>query len=179
MPLTRSKRTVLTLYGVASAFIFIWVPWRGYEAPIYQVPKDRWNSMLLGYGPIWSQVKPPANFVTYSLEDAKYSEDYARYQRSHQWDCVGPTVITKEDAALGFKPDPPPPGYCIVQPPGFAASPPPPKKPEVPEGYISPGIYRWARLDYERVLLEFGALTGLLLVAWMFTYTRGKSNEPK
>jgi len=51
--------------------------------------------------------------------------------------------------------------------------------PKMPDGYIPPAIYRWARLDYERVLLEFGALTGLLLVAWMFTYTGGKSNEPK
>src|SRR6266849_237545 len=165
MPLTRSKRAVLTLYGVASAFIFIWVPWRGYETPIYQVPKDRWNSTFLGYGPIWSQVRPPARFVKYAIENAKYSE----YQRSHEWDCMASPPITKEERALGFKPRPPPgKEYCIEPPQGEAS--PPPIPPSAPEGYIPPGVYQSAALDYGRVALEFGALTGLLLVAWMISY---------
>ena len=75
--MTRTKRAVLTLYGVASAFIFVWVPWRGYETPIYQVPKDRWNSTFLGYGLIWSQPRPPAEFVAYYFEDIKYAEDFS------------------------------------------------------------------------------------------------------
>jgi len=116
--LTRTKRAVLTVYGVASAFIFVWVPWRGYETPIYQVPKDRWNSTFLGYGLIWSQPRPPAEFVAYYLEDIRYAEDFAKYQRSHPWDCVDPPALTKEEAALGFKPDPPPgQHYCIGDPP--------------------------------------------------------------
>jgi hypothetical protein len=177
---------VLTLYGVASAFIFVWVPWRGYETPIYQVPKDRWNSTFLGYGLVWSQLKPPAAFVKYDIEETKY-------QRSHALDCipdwksgiVGFVLPPDKEYCVGQASGAsPPPGYTEVAPPAqppAAISPPPPrpKKPEAPDGYIPPGIYRWARLDFERVLLEFGALTGLLLVAWMFIYTGGKADEPK
>jgi hypothetical protein len=50
----------------------------------------------------------------------------------------------------------------------------------VPEGYISPGIYAWANVDYGRVLLEFGAVTGLLVVAWVLTHAKGeRANESK
>jgi len=43
---------------------------------------------------------------------------FPKYQRSHPWDCVDTPALTKEEAALGFKPDPPPgQHYCIGDPP--------------------------------------------------------------
>jgi hypothetical protein len=114
---------VLTLYGVASAFIFIWVPWRG------SIIDKGGNTRFLGYGYIWSQPRQPAAFV-------------------------------EHDKRLGESSD--------------RGS---PEKPKEPEGYISPFNYYSATIDYRRVFLEFGALTGLLLMAWMLTYAEGRSNE--
>jgi hypothetical protein len=39
--------------------------------------------------------------------------------------------------------------------------------PAEPTGYISPFAYKTAAIDYGRVGLEFGALTALLLIAWV------------
>lgn len=164
--MTRSRRAVLAVYGVSSALIFLWVPWRGYQYPIYQVPKDRWNSMFLGYGPVWSQLKPPAAFVKYDTENTRYAE----YQRLHESDCIEPSPKSGsgQDEVLHFKPTPPPgKQYCIQSPAGVSPQAVPSVQPQVPEGYISSEIYRWATLDYSRVLLEFCTLTALLLVAWM------------
>jgi hypothetical protein len=177
MRLTRTKRVVLAVYGVGATFVFLWVPWRGYESPIYQVPKDRWRSTFLGYGLVWSRPEPPASFVKYETEADKYSVDYAEYQRLHASDC--PPDWVKSDPVnikSGFVGGPPglevgvlPDGetkLCVPKSPGY---PPPLQKPEAPEGYILPVTYRWADLDYEKVLLEFGALSSLLLVVWMLT----------
>jgi hypothetical protein len=64
--MTPLRRAVLSIYGVSMAFIFVWVPWRGYE-----VPKDRGNAANLGYGLVWSPPRPPAAFVQY-YEAPKY-----------------------------------------------------------------------------------------------------------
>ena len=170
----RSKRIAFALYGFASALIFLWVPWRGYENPVYAVPKDRWKPTYLGYGPVWAPTKPPAAFVAYDTENAKYAE----YQRLHENDCIEQPQITKEEQALGFRPDPPlGKRYCVEPPTGQLRSS-PPVQPKMPEGYISPATYGWATVDYNRVLVEFGALTGLLLATLVLTHAGGnRTNE--
>jgi hypothetical protein len=151
--LSRSKRVVLTLYGVALAFIFVWIPWRGYQTPIYQAPRERWQSTLLGYGPVWSQLKPPAAYSRYEASLAAYRS------------AVATTPI---DLSAGFvTPPKPPPGYVEVPPPKEAQPVPAPQAPKEPNGYMSTRIYRWARVDYGRILLEFGTVTSLSLVAWL------------
>jgi len=130
--LTRSNRAVLTLYGVASAFIFVWVPWRG--GPTIRGA----NTEMLGYGFVWSGPVRPAAFIEYDK----------RLAESNKLD----------DPRVGFVAD----------------------RPKEPEGYSQyPYKLATSNVDYGRVLLECGALTGLLLVAWMLTYAGGKSNEPK
>lgn len=62
------KRAVLTIYGLALALIFVWVPWHGYE-PLLKVRADPTN---LGYGPVWSPPEPPASFIQYSDQLSKY-----------------------------------------------------------------------------------------------------------
>src|SRR5713226_96531 len=69
MPLTRSKRAVLTLYGVALAFIFTWVPWRG--GPTIKGA----NTDVLGYGFVWSGPRRPAAFVEYDKRLVEYEKE--------------------------------------------------------------------------------------------------------
>ena len=65
--LTPTRRTILTVYGLALALVFVWVPWHGYEAL-----KDRADPTNLGYGPVWSPPEPPASFGQYSDQLSKY-----------------------------------------------------------------------------------------------------------
>lgn len=44
----------------------------------------------------------------------------------------------------------------------------------VPSGYISPFAYKAATIEYGRVGLEFGALTGLALLAWVLAARGGQ-----
>jgi hypothetical protein len=60
---------VLTLYGLASAFIFVWVPWRG--GPTMRGA----NSEVLGYGFVWSGPRRPAAFVEYDKRLLEYEKD--------------------------------------------------------------------------------------------------------
>jgi hypothetical protein len=63
------RRVILSVYGLALVFIFVWVPWRAYA-----VLRGRVYSATLGYGLIWS---PPAgpDWVQYSNA---YIVDYGR-----------------------------------------------------------------------------------------------------
>src|SRR5208283_4000796 len=140
-----ARRIVLIAYGLAVACVLTWIPWRGYGDPIYQVPKERWNATFLGYGLIWFQLKPPQAFVKYEIENAKYSADYAHYQKSHSGDCIPGW----KSGIVGFV-QPQDKEYCAELQPGAPLLP-PPKEPVRPEGYISPGIYRWAEPDYGRI----------------------------
>jgi hypothetical protein len=151
--MTPIRRAIFATYGMALTFVMMWVPWRGYENPIYTVPKDRWKPTYLGYGPVWSHRNPPAAFVAYDIENAHYTE----YQSLHECDCIEPAPTTAEDKALGFTPDPPrPPSgkrYCIQSPAGSREEP-RPVVPMIPDGYVSPRTYQWTTIDYGRVLLD-------------------------
>jgi len=123
----------LAIYGLAVAFIFIWVPWCGILEARNGKTRD-----FLGYSLVWSMPKPSAASIKY------------------------------ETARHAFNSSPhPPPGYSIVPPPNDLGFVPEVKEPEEPPGYISSFVYKQATVDYGRILLEFGALTGLLIMAWM------------
>jgi hypothetical protein len=111
----------------------------------YEVPKDRGNAANLGYGVVWSPPKPPAAFLRPYDEASKYE--------------VAPTAVpaTASGGAGDWRD-------------GLVT-----KYPSVPEGYISPFAYKAATIDYGRVALEFGALTAILLVIWMFTAPFGRT----
>jgi len=154
LELSRNRRVVIAIYGLAVAFIFVWVPWCGYENPIYSVPKDRWNATFLGYCPVWSQPKPQEAF-------AEYDKRYAAYEiASKEYD-----LAFVEYRARRANPD-----YWVNP-----QKPVEPTKPTKPDGYVSPLIFKSATVDYGRVLLELGALTGMLVVVWMLTAYASRS----
>ena len=95
------------------------------------------NRDALGYGLIWSPPKPSVASVEYEAARDAY--------------------LSSLSVAS--------PGYTIVPPSnslGFI-----PNEPKMPKDYISSFVYKSATVDYGRVGLEFAALSGLLLVAWM------------
>jgi len=106
------------------------------------------NRDSLGYGLVWSPPKPSAA----SLE----------YEAARDANLKTPPSNSATDS-LGFIPSP---QYTIVPP-----------SPKRPEGYISTFVYKSATVDYGQVLLEFGALTGLLLVVWMPTSSGPRTTD--
>jgi hypothetical protein len=62
----RRQRLVIALYGVASAFVFIWVPWRG--GPTVRGA----TTEAMGYGFVWSGPTRPIAFVDYEKRLAEY-----------------------------------------------------------------------------------------------------------
>jgi hypothetical protein len=148
-----SRRIILAIYGLAVAFVLTWVPWRAnVEA------QGRKITYTLACGLIWSLPKPPAATIQYEAA-------------LHEYLTPKPSSVPVPDWRSGIVPKSysggPPPGYVEVPPP--ESSPPEGPAPKVPEDYIESSVYRFATVDYGRVLLEFGALTGLLLMVWMIT----------
>ena len=136
----------------------IWVPWLGYENPIYPVPRDRWAETFLGYCSVWSQPKPPEAFVEYDKRHAAYEIASKEYD-----------LASIEYQARRANPD-----YWINP-----QKPVEPTKPTKPDGYISTLIYKSATVDYGRVFLEVGALTGLFVTMWVLTAFTGQARTGK
>jgi hypothetical protein len=176
--LTSIKRIILAIYGLAAVCIFTWVPWRGDR--LLRMNPVVTSSVYLGYAPVWSLPKPYVAAVQYEAALNQYKVALGKYLDSRvpplgpQFDLSGGLVEnhpTRSDNALGSKVNPPP-GYVEVPAPKEKESDSllqKPNEPRAPDGYFPSLTYGSIKVDYGRVLLEFGALTGLLLVAWMIT----------
>jgi hypothetical protein len=106
----------------------------------YEGPKERVNPTNLGYALVWSPPKPVSPYEVVSPETAAQASSAA-----HKSD--GPPA-DKTGGVPDFIPESPLP---------YTAS---------PETF-SIEAYKTATIDYGRVGLEFGALTALLLIAWV------------
>lgn len=137
--MTRRRRIVLGVYGAASAFIFVWVPWRG--GPTVRGA----TTEPMGYGFVWSGPRRPAAYIEYDKRMADTERADAKYNSD------------------------PNSAYSISSP-----------RPREPEGYSAyPYKLATSTIDYERVVLEAGALSGLLLVGWTLIDRKElKQHEP-
>jgi hypothetical protein len=121
---------------------------------------------VLGYGFVWSGPRRPAEFIEYE----KHLAEYNKSKGELDWETVIASMPQK--AGQAAKPSTPAKDNLGFVPNSPAA----PQPPKEPEGYLAyPYKQSTAEVDYGRVLLEFGALTGLLLVSWILTYAEGKS----
>ena len=133
---------------------------------------------MLGYGFVWSGPERPAEFVEYD----KRLADFNRLNK--------PVVGTKSEGPYTVVQPPQTQRYTLGQPPqtqsnepdwrsgivqppndvGFIPSQSKAQPPAEPKGYTDyPYKLATSTVDFGRVLLEFGALTGLFLVFWAVT----------
>lgn len=112
----------------------------------YDVPKERGNATNLGYGAVWSPPRPPAAFV--------------QYDQAAKYEFAPPPIPSVAPSN---------PGPSETWRDGLLT-----KYPPMPRDYISPFAYKAATIDYRRVGLEFGALTAMLSVVWLFTAPFGR-----
>jgi hypothetical protein len=154
--LTLSKRVVLAFYGVGLTLICIWVPWRG--GSTFRGA----NTEVLGYGFVWSGPERPVEFVEYDKRLADFNKLNKPVVETKS---EGPYTAVRPPQTQSNEPDW---RSGIVQPPIKAQ--PIQQPPAEPEGYTAyPYKLATSTVDYGRVLLELGALTGLFLLVWAVT----------
>ncbi len=163
-----ARRIVLTCYGLALALVLVWVPWRG------GLEVRGGNRDTLGYCLVWSPPKPSPAFLEYESARDAYQRTTLSYSRADDLGFVPSpqlAIVAPLKDGLDWRDG-------IVQPPTPKPTP-ALQEPKKPEGYISSFVYASATVEYGRVSLEFGALTGLGIAGWAITglFTRRQGCE--
>jgi hypothetical protein len=158
------RRIILASFGLGLTVAFVWVPWRG-------GPSVRGgNTEVMGYGFIWSGPRRPAAFVGYDKnlvehqkKLAEYDTSFAEYEKKLE-DYKKAQPSDWKSGLVGYNQDIRE-RFALIAPP-----PSPPQPLKEPEGYSGFPYRRvTSAVDYERLLIEIGALSGLLLVGWVVT----------
>lgn len=103
--------------------------------------------MTVGYAPLWELQRPPKDFILYKKFDAYINEmanaalDASKIQQSSQSQASFDQNVKDIDSE-----------YPELQ--GK-------KLPQRPDDYVDPDLYRYAAVDFGRLVLEILALTAL------------------